>query len=222
MDVGIIGGTGPLGSALGARLAETGRTVVLGSRNPERAQETVSRLGDRWPQVADGLVGGGNELAARSDLVVVAVPWESVVPIAAEFADALAAKTVLCVANALVRVGSEFAALAPPRGSVAQLLQSMLPRSMVVAALHHVPARDLGELGHPLNADTMVASDFQSSAGVVTELLESIDGLRALYVGSLAAAGALEAMTAVLLNVNLRYRARSSLRVVGIREDDGR
>jgi NADPH-dependent F420 reductase len=218
MDVGIVGGTGPLGSALGARLASTGLSVVLGSRQSERAEDVAARLRDRWEALAERLVGGGNDMACRAAVVVVAVPWEHVATTVAEFEGELASKTVVCVANALVRSGAEFVGVTPPRGSVAQLLQSTLPRSMVVAALHHVPARDLGDLGRIVDADTLVASDFQSSKEQAMQLLARVPGLRPLDAGSLAVAGALEAMTAVLLNVNLRYRARSALRLVGLSE----
>ncbi len=202
MDVGIVGGTGPLGSALGARLASVGLDVVLGSRSPEKAQEAVVRLSARWGDRVARLTGGHNDRVVRADVVVLAVPWEGVVPIALEYADALAGKPVVSVANALGRVGREFVALTPARGSVAQLLQSTLPRAMVVAALHHVPARDLGELSRPVDADTLVASDYPSSAQRVMEVLELVPGLRTLDASPPAG-------------------ARSSLRLVGLTEEDG-
>lgn len=221
MDVGIVGGTGPLGSALGARLAAAGLNVVLGSRSEGRAVDAAARLRERWSaELGERLQGASNAQAAHAGLVVLAVPWDAAARTAVDLAEALAAKTVVSVSNALMRIGPEFVALTPPRGSVAQLLQSALPRSMVVAALHHVPARDLGDLSGPVGADTLVASDFQSSKEQVMEVLSRIPGLRPLDGGSLAVAGALEAMTAVVLNVNLRYRARASVCFTGLGRGD--
>jgi hypothetical protein len=47
-------------------------------------------------------------------------------------------------------------------------------------------------------------------------LVESIPGLRAWRAGSLASAGAVEALTAVLVNVNIRYRTHTTLRLAGM------
>ncbi len=215
LDVGIIGGTGPLGSALAARLAASGLSVVVGSRVREKADEVAERLRAQWSGL-ETLRGGENDEAIRSETVVVAVPWESVVKTVEPFTRLLAGKVVLSLANALMKMGSEFSAIEVPRGSIAQLLQSTLPESQVVAALHHVPARELANLSHPIEVDTLVCSDFPEAKERAISLLGRVPGLRALDAGSLAQAGAIEAMTAVILNVNQRYHARSSIRLTGL------
>ena len=47
-------------------------------------------------------------------------------------------------------------------------------------------------------------------------LLGSIEGLRPLDAGSLAQAAAIEAFTAVLVTLNIRYKAHSSLGLTGL------
>ena len=49
MRIGIVGGTGPAGSALAARLADVGYEVILGSRSKYRSMEVVDSIIDRWP-----------------------------------------------------------------------------------------------------------------------------------------------------------------------------
>ena len=64
------------------------------------------------------------------------------------------------MANALTRIGKEFQPLVPPRGSVAASVQAARARSaMVAAAFHHVPAKELGDLDHPIESDVLICSD---------------------------------------------------------------
>jgi NADPH-dependent F420 reductase len=216
LQIGILGGTGPLGSALGARLAASRLSVGLGSRDVSKAREVVSNLAQRWPEVHGYLSGVDNDEAARAQIVFVAVPWDAMVRLIEPLEHVLQGKIVVSMANALVKVGDEFAALGLPRGSAAQLLQAKLPSAMVVAALHHVPARALANLSRPVEVDTLVAADSSGARNQVAGVLSRIPGLRVLEAGSLAQAPAIEAMTAVLLNVNLRYRATASLRLTGV------
>src|SRR5579875_1405016 len=123
MTVGILGGTGPAGRALGTRLAASGTPVVLGSRTEARGAEIAREVRAAWPGRALALSGGSNAAAAAADLVVVATPWEGAASTVIELAEALAGKVVVSMVNALARFGREFHALVPVRGSVAATLQ---------------------------------------------------------------------------------------------------
>src|SRR5205807_6719348 len=84
MRVGILGGTGPAGKALAARLASAGVDVLIGSRLRERGEEMCQELRDKWPDPDLSLSGGENADAPDTDLVVVATPWDAAaVPAAA-------------------------------------------------------------------------------------------------------------------------------------------
>lgn len=216
MHVGILGGTGPAGSALAARLASAGATVVIGSRSEERASGVVAGLRERWPDQELALQAGDNEAAAGAELVVVATPWDAAAPTAASVAGHLAGKVVVSMANAVVRVGGEFAPLVPPRGSVAAHVQAAVPDAQVAAAFHHVPARALGDLSRPLDGDVLVCADSPAAMKATAELVSLIPGLRPLEAGTLANAAPVEAFTAVLLALNVRYRTAASLRLTGI------
>ena len=219
--MGVIGGTGPAGGALALRLADVGHRVVVGSRSAERAQEVVAGLREPWPGRELPIEGAANEMAAAAEVVVVATPWDAAAPTAAALAGTLAGKVVVCMANALTRIGSEFVPLIPPRGSIAESVQAAVPAARVAAAFHHVPAHELGDLGHPVECDVLVCADDAGARRVTAELVEGIPGLRALEAGSLSAAAAVEAFTAVLLGVNRRYRTRTTIRLHGIPETGG-
>ncbi len=215
MHVGILGGTGPLGRGLGVRLAAAGATVTIGSRDEGRAAEVAHTLRERWPRQLR-IDGAANEAAAGSDVVVVATPWEALVPTARALAGRLDGKVVVSVANALVKQGREMHALVPPRGSMAGALQAELPRAMVAAAGHHLPAAELEDLDAVLGADVLVCSDHAEATSAAMALLASVDGLRPLDAGSLAQAAAIEAFTAVLVTLNIKYKAHSSLGLTGL------
>jgi 8-hydroxy-5-deazaflavin:NADPH oxidoreductase len=219
MDIGILGGTGPAGSALAARLASIGYTVVIGSRSLYRAMETRDSLVKQWPQLAERLHSGDNEAAASSDVVIIATPWDSAATTGQENADLLDGKVVISMANALVRVGHEFQPLVPPRGSVAAHVQASLPRARVVAAFHHLPAKELGHLGDPIDSDVLICSDDPQAIIEVSEIVAKIPGCRPLDAGELSNATAIEAFTAVLLQLNVRYKTRVAPKLTGIRRD---
>src|SRR4051794_6946716 len=218
MRIGILGSTGPAGSALGARLASVGHEVVLGSRSKERGTEVRDELVAKWPDLNLPLFGGDNSEAADCETVVVATPWDSAAPTARDLADRLDGKVVVSMANALVRVGGEFQPLMLPRGSVAAHIQAAVPNCRLVASFHHLPAKELGHLGSPVDSDVLICSDFPDAVKVVSEIVSQIPGCRPLDAGSLSNAAAIEAFTAMLLQLNVRYKTRVAPKFTGIRE----
>jgi NADPH-dependent F420 reductase len=219
MRIGILGGTGPAGSALGARLASVGYEVVIGSRSKYRALEAVDGLKAKWPELNLAIEAGDNEAASACDLVVLATPWEGAATTAQEHIGLLAGKVVISMANALVRVGHEFQPLMPPRGSVAAHVQAAVPECRVVAAFHHLPATELGHLGDPIDSDVLICSDDDDAKRITMEITEKIPGCRPLDAGELSNATAIEAFTAVLLQLNVRYKTRVAPKLTGIKRD---
>ncbi len=217
MRIGILGGTGPAGSALAARLASIGFDVVIGSRSSERANEVVVEYVAKFPELEDRLSGGDNAHASLCELLVIATPWDSAATTVQENAAALSGKIVISMANALVRVAGEFQPLLPPRGSVAAHIQAAIPLSRVVAAFHHLPAKELGHIGQPIDSDVLICSDDRDAIQIVSDIVERIPGCRPLDAGLLSNAMAIEAFTAVLLQLNVRYKTRVAPKLTGIR-----
>jgi 8-hydroxy-5-deazaflavin:NADPH oxidoreductase len=216
MEIAVLGGTGPAGSGLAARLASVGYDVVIGSRSKYKAMEVVDGILARWPEHKLSLRADTNEGAARADIVVIATPWDSTASTALSVAELLKGKVVISMANALAKVGNEFQPLVPPRGSVAASVQAIVPGSLVAAAFHHLPARELGTIDHPIESDVLICSDHPQATEVTAEIVRRIPGCRPLDTGGLSNAAPVEAFAAVLLQLNVRYKTRSALRMTGI------
>ena len=218
MKIGILGGTGPAGSALAARLADSGYPVVVGSRSKYRAMEKVDELLEKWPGRELPIEAGDNATAASADVVVIATPWDGATQTAASVSEHLRGKVVISMANALTRIGKEFQPLVPPRGSVAASVQAVVPECRVAAAFHHVPAKELGDLDHPIETDVLICSDHEEATAVTTELVQAIPNMRPLDAGELSQSTPIESFTSVLLQLNVRYKTRVAVKFTGLPE----
>jgi NADPH-dependent F420 reductase len=218
MRIGILGGTGPAGGALAARLASVGFETVVGSRSKYRAMEAVDGLKGQWPDRSLEILAGDNHDAAEADLVVIATPWDGAAQTAQSVESSLRGKIVVSMANALTRIGREFQPLVPPRGSVAASIQAVLPRSHVAAALHHVPAKELGDLDHPIESDVLICSDYPDAVRATSDLVAKVPNMRPLDCGELSLATPIESFTAVLLQLNVRYKTRVAVKFTSIPE----
>jgi NADPH-dependent F420 reductase len=210
--VGILGGTGPAGRGVAARLAGAGYTVVLGSRDAERAKGIARGLTLR----GEGVEGGTNEEAAACNLVVVATPWDSAIATTNALRQELKGKIVISMVNALSREGREMVALYPSRGSMAAQIAHALPESVVVGAFHHLPAAQMEDLDSELDADVLIFSDDDDARRQVAEMIDRVNGLRAVIAGSMSLASPIEAFTAVCISINIRHKAHSYVKMAGL------
>jgi 8-hydroxy-5-deazaflavin:NADPH oxidoreductase len=214
--IGILGGTGPAGKALAARLASVGFEVVVGSRSKYRAMESVDNLLEAWPDRSLTITAADNMGAADTEVVVIATPWDGATQTARLVAERLRGKVVVSMANALTKLGKEFEPLVPPRGSVAASVQAAVPDCLVAAAFHHVPAKELGDLTQPIESDVLICSDHESAVQVTSEIVGKVPNMRPLNAGELAMATPIESFTAVLLQLNMHYKTRVALKLTGI------
>jgi 8-hydroxy-5-deazaflavin:NADPH oxidoreductase len=145
-----------------------------------------------------------------------ATVWDAAVPTARAHAEQLARKTVIAMGNGVEKHGRHFHPVVPEEGSLAAAVQAAAPDAHVVAALQHVPAAALGDLAHPLASDVLVAGDDPDARTEVLDLIDGIDGLRALDAGPLANALGIEAFASALLTVNLSHKGEGTLRLEGI------
>ncbi|MCB0973539.1 MAG: NADPH-dependent F420 reductase [Actinobacteria bacterium] len=217
MNIGILGGTGPAGSGLAARFAAGGHQVLVGSRTTEKAERTIGELRSLWgSRVANLTPVTNKEAASEGDVVVLGVKWDGAIATAAEFASDLAGKTVISMGSGLHKVGPSFEPVIPEQGSLAHGVQEAAPESSVVTAFQHIPAAALLAMDEDLDEDVIVCSDHDDAAELVASLVNGIPRLRALRAGSLANALGVEAFTAILLAINIRYRGKAAIRLSGI------
>ncbi len=211
--VGIVGGTGPAGRGVAARLASAGYAVVLGSRDVDRAMSTARGMTLRGEGTVDG---GTNEDAAACNLVVVATPWDSAIATVSALRQMLKGKIVISMVNALAREGREMVALYPSRGSMSAQIAHTLPDSVVVGAFHHLPAAQMEDLDSELDADVLIFSDDDDARRQVAEMVDRAPGLRAVIAGSMSLASPIEAFTAVCISINIRHKAHSYVKMAGL------
>ena len=216
MKIGILGGTGPAGSGLAARLTAGGQKVCVGSRDPAKAEATVQRLIERWgPRMAHIEAGSNADAAGTGEIVVLGTNARAAVATAAEHSSRLAGKVVVSMANAMRRVGSSFEPVPIEEGSIAQAVQKAAPEALVAAALHHIPAAALLDLDVAvLQGDVAVVADDLEAMRATQAMVSAMPELRALDGGPLENAIGLEAFCAVLLTVNLRYGGKATLRLM--------
>ena len=205
MRVAVIGGTGPFGTALAGRLHEAGHEIVIGSRHSERAAATAAEL---------GVEGADNAAAARSaDFVVLATKAEAVVGAAQELRVEIGTTPVLLVASEL-RFTAEGVRPSADAISLAERIQEVLG-APVVAGLHSLAASNLGPVEIP-DEDALVCGDDAAAKTTALELADCLTAGRAIDAGPLASARTLEGMTAVLVNVNRRYKVHAGIRLSGL------
>ena len=205
MKIAVVGGTGDFGLALAQRLAEAGEHVVIGSRDAERAEAKAAEAG--------AAAGAANADAVRGvDLVVLAVKADAALPTAAELADAIGVTPVLSVASEL-RFTKSGALPSEDARSIAERTQELL-RGPVAAGLHSLAAASLA--GGKADGDAFVCGDDADAKELALALAAKVVAGRALDAGPLASARALEGMTAVIVNLNRRYKGHAGVRVTGL------
>lgn len=218
--IGILGGTGALGSGLALRWAAAGVPVVIGSRDPAKAEARASELREQLPAGSAELTGAPNATAAQTPVVVVSVPFASAESTVVAVADQLAGSVVVSavVPLAFDRGGPH---LAPIDGaaSVAELLAERAPGSRVVGAFHSVAAGALTDLETPLEDDILLCGDDDEAVETVAGLVEHLDGAHPVRAGALRLAAPIEGMTAVLIAVNKRYKTHAGLRLTRLPRD---
>ena len=205
MKVAVVGGTGDFGLALAQRLAEAGEHVVIGSRDAERAHAKAVEAG--------AAAGAANADAVSGvDIVVLAVKADAALSTAADLVDAIGDTPVLSVASEL-RFTKTGAYPTEEQRSVAERTQELL-RAPVVAGLHSLAAASLAH--GKADGDALVCGDDEHAKELALALAGKVVAGRALDAGPLASARALEGMTAVIVNLNRRYRGHAGVRIVGL------
>jgi len=208
--VAIIGGTGDQGLGLALRFAAAGRRVVIGSRKQERADAAAAAVRERFG--ASEVTGLDNAAAVRAvpgGIVVLSVPFEHTVGTLASIEPELTTDQVLVsmgvpLASAVGDVAARM--LGVSQGSCAELCQARAPQGVaVVSAFQNVSARRLSDLDQPVECDVVVSGERPARLRVM-RLCEDLPGTRAIDGGPLYNARYVEAMTALLIGINIRYR----------------
>lgn len=214
-EIGIIGGTGPLGRGLAGRLAAAGCTVRLGSRDAARGRSVAAEVAadlDATGRPAGEVVGTDNLGAAEAPVVVVAVPFDGLDEALTPLRDRLGGRVVVSAVNPLAF--DEQGPWSEPvaEGSAAAAVAARLPDARMTAAFHTLSGVRLRRLAEPMDDDVPVFGDDQDAVATVVALADRLEGCRGVAAGPLRLVRALEELTPVLVEVNRRNRSHVGIR----------
>jgi NADPH-dependent F420 reductase len=214
--IAVLGGTGPQGRGLAYRWALAGHDVVLGSRTEQRARDTATQVADRVPGAS--VRGAVNRSAvADAEVVLLAVPYDGHDALVGDLADDLAGRVVVSCVNPLGFDAHGPYGLPVAAGSAAEAAAELAPGARLAGAFHHISAVSLWRTAEPLaHEDVLVCGDDPEAKQIAMELSRPVTGRDGVDAGGLRMARQLEPLTAVLIDINKRYRTRSGIRVSGL------
>jgi 8-hydroxy-5-deazaflavin:NADPH oxidoreductase len=217
--IAIIGGTGPAGTGLALRWARAGETVIIGSRDANRAEQAAAAVREKIGPEAkiSGMENG--EACGAADILMLTVPFEGQAALLKQLKGSIPEGGILIDATVPLAAsvgGRASRPLGVWQGSAAQQAAELVPKGVsVVAAFHNISAELLnGEV--PLDCDVIVCSDDADAAQLTRELAAKIPGVRAIDGGKLENARIVEQITALLIGMNIRHKGHSGIRITGL------
>ncbi len=214
MNIAILGGTGKEGAGLATRWVLVGHSIIIGSRDAERAKTKAAELREQTHKLP--FMGESNAEAARlGSVIVIALPAQGLPATLPEVREGCRGKVVISTVVPLTFGGPRL--FTPPAsGSSAEEAQALLPDAKVVAAFHHIAAHELSETEHSIECDLLLCGNDAAAKETVGELGRSM-GLRPIDVGTLSNAGPVEGITALLATINRRYKLKNSgIKITGL------
>lgn len=212
--IAIIGGTGDQGLGLALRFAQAGLPFIIGSRDETKAYNAINKVRESFPEAE--IEGYDNYTAAeKGELILLAVPYKFMADTIKGLKGALTPDKVvvsLCVPLANAVGGKPTQIVTPWEGSAAEQAQALVPKGVVVVgALHNVCAARLADIANPVENDVVVCCNKKDVRNEIIELVESIDGVRGMNGGPLCSSRTAEAMTALIIGMNIRYKMPKGL-----------
>lgn len=212
--IGIIGGTGALGTGLARRWAMAGYDIIIGSRKEAKADDAATQLREALPTAS---IRGLENLAAAeaADIAVLTVPFAHQEPTLHRIRSGLGGKilvdtTVPLVPPKVARV------VLPEEGSAAVRAQQILGEDVDVVSAFQNVAADLMASDQDSACDVLVAGDNPASRQLVIDLAHKAN-FPAWHAGPLANSAAMEALTSVLIFMNKKYGCdHAGIRITGI------
>lgn len=213
--IGILGGTGQQGSALALRWAKAGHRLILGSRDAAKAAAAAQKMKQVLAN-ADISGGSNRDAAETSEVVVLTVPYTAQRATVEQVREALIGKIMVDATVPLMPPKVARVQL-PAEGSAVSAIQTLLGESVrVVSAFQNVSAHHLKDLDHEVDCDVLICGDDAGARDVVAGLAADI-GLRGVHAGPIVNSAAAEALTSLLISINLRYKiAGAGIRITGL------
>ena len=181
-------GTGNMARTIGTRAVAGGNTVEVMGRDQAKADALAKALGG-------GATAGKWHAVPAGDIVITALLYAGVVPVVAEYGDALAGKVIVDISNPF---NATFDGLAHnEETSIAQEVAKVAPAGASVVKAFNTVFRNVLEKGRP---NVFIAGDNAEAKAGVEAFIESL-GLRPLDVGGLKMAHWLEGVGVVTMGL---------------------
>jgi 8-hydroxy-5-deazaflavin:NADPH oxidoreductase len=197
-------GTGNMAGAIGALAVAGGNTVEVMGRDQAKAADLAKALGGSATTGKFGAVPAG-------DIVIVALLYANVVPVVAQYGDALAGKVIVDISNPFNSAADGLATREDT--SIAEEVAKAAPASASVVKAFNTIFRHVLEKGRP---DVFIAGDDAQAKAGVEAFIESL-GLRPLDVGGLNMAHWLEGAGLVVMGL-ARHGVRNWDFALGVTE----
>jgi NADPH-dependent F420 reductase len=217
--IAILGGTGPAGMGLALRWARAGETVIIGSRDAQRAQEAANKIRQEIGEHARVSGMENSAACAAADILVLTVPFEGQAALLKQLKPAIRASSILIDATVALAAGVGGRAsrtLGIWQGSASQQAAELVPKGVSVVAAFHNLSAELLNGDDAIDCDVIVCGDDPDAAQIARALAAKIPGVRAIDGGKLENARILEQMTALLIGLNIRHKGHGGIRITGL------
>jgi NADPH-dependent F420 reductase len=218
MRIALLGGTGDIAEGLVLRWSKIGHEIFIGSRSDEKAKGIASEYEGALSKLGidsriEGVVNA--EAARAAEVIVISIPFEYATSTIRQIQDSFTNQIVISPVVPMVKKGKVFVYSPPPQGSAALELKEALPETVkLVSAYHNLPAKALREIDHVLNYDVVICGDDKDAKDVVRRITEEIRDLRVLDAGPLESSMMIEAITPLIVNLNMRHKREFSVKFV--------
>jgi NADPH-dependent F420 reductase len=218
-SIAILGGTGPAGMGLALRWARAGQTIIIGSRDAQRAQEAADGIKEIIGDQARVSGMENSAACAASDLLVLTVPFEGQATLLKQLKPAIRPASILVDATVALAAsvgGRASRTLGVWQGSSAQQAAELVPKGVSVVAAFHNLSAELLNGDEKLDCDVIVCSDDANAIQLTRALAAKLPGVRAIDGGKLENARILEQITALLVGLNIRHKGHGGIRITGL------
>jgi NADPH-dependent F420 reductase len=208
---------------LALRWARAGETVIIGSRDAARAQQSAESIRNRVGASAQVSGMENSAACAASDLLVFTVPFDGQAELLKLLKPAIRPGSIVIDATVPLAAsvgGRASRTLGVWQGSAAQQTAELVPKGVsVVAAFQNVSADVLNSANNEdVDCDVIVCSDDPDATQVAMELAAKIPRVRAIDGGKLENARIIEQITALLIGLNIRHKGHGGIRITGLPE----
>ena len=217
MKIGIIGGTGGMGKGFAFRWCKN-HDVIIGSRDAERAASTAveytAQAVEAYGQIDGTITGKDNmSVAKESQVLILSIPYDNIDSICSQILPEINDECVVVspiVPMTKTDTGFECVAIKENKPFSHQTVEKhMKDKTKLVSAFHVISEKKLINPTLVLDYDIFVAGDSKESVEVVNGLINEIEGLRTIYLGSGTLAYLAEMCTPLLLNAMIRNKMKN-------------